>query len=49
MGSVRVVVLGPEIKPAEIAYPALLNLTPVSFDTIFLRFSGYREEFEEVA
>lgn len=49
MGSVRVVVLGPKIEPAETAHPALLNLTPVSFDTMCLRFSSYREECKEVA
>ena len=49
MGSVWVVVLGPEVEPAETAHLALLNLTPVSFDTMCLRFSGYREELKEVA
>ena len=48
MGSVWVVVLGPEVEPAETAHLALLNLTLVSFDTMCLRFSGYREESKDV-
>ena len=49
MGSVWIVVLGPEVKPAETAHLALLDLTPVSFDTMCLRLSSYREGLKEVA
>ena len=49
MGSVWVVVLGPEIEPAKMRHPALLNLVLVLFDTMFLRFSSYREEVKEAA
>ena len=48
MGSVRVVILRPEVEPAEIAHLALLDLMPVLFDTTRLRFSSYHEEVEEV-
>ncbi len=49
MGTVGVVVSISEIKPPDVTYMTLLNLLPMSFDTVRLMFSSSFRESEEVA